>query len=157
MLMLAAAPVVVLLQSDADSRAMYAEFLRYQGFVPVPMSTAADALSVAPRADVVVTGILLPGQMDGIELVTRLKTDDRTKRIPVIVLTACAWQSDRDRATTAGCDVFLPKPCLPDALVREVRRLLAASTLRDVRGAPAKVPKSPANPHERAADYRRLK
>lgn len=123
--LLAAAAVVVLVQSDADNRAMYAEFLRYQGFVPVPMSTAADALRVAPRADVVVTGILLPGHMDGIELVTRLKTDDCTKHIPVIVLTACAWQSDRDRATAVGCDAFLPKPCLPDVLVHEIRRVLA--------------------------------
>lgn len=75
--------------------------------------------------------------MDGVELVTRLKGDDGTKSIPVIVLTACAWQSDRDRAA-AGCEVFLTKPCLPDVLVREIRRVLA---LRDVpKPSPAGVP-----------------
>lgn len=134
----AAAAVVVLVQSDADSRTMYAECLRAQGLVPVSVSTVTDALKVAPRADVVVTGILLPGDMDGIALVTRLKHDDRTKHLPVIVLTACVWPSDRDRAAAAGCDLFLPKPCLPDVLVSEIERVLAER--RIPKPPPARVP-----------------
>jgi two-component system, cell cycle response regulator DivK len=125
------APVVLLVQADADSREMYTEFLRYEGLLPVPVSNARDGLTVARKADVIVTGLLLPGDIDGIEFIARLKRDERTKRIPLIVLTACAWKSDRERAEEAGCDVFLAKPCLPDHLLREVRLLLAASKLRD--------------------------
>ncbi len=111
---------------------MYAEFLRYERLLPVPVSTARDGLTLAPQADLIVTGLLLPGDMDGIEFIARLKRDERTKRIPVIVLTACAWKSDRERARQAGCDLFLAKPCLPDDMARHVKRLLAASKLRDV-------------------------
>jgi two-component system cell cycle response regulator DivK len=124
------AAVVLLVQADADNREMYGDFLRFQGFLPVPVSTARDGLTVAPQADLIVTGLLLPGDMDGIDFIARLKRDERTKRIPVIVVTACAWNSDRERAEEAGCDVFLPKPCLPDDLLRDVRRLLAASKQR---------------------------
>jgi two-component system cell cycle response regulator DivK len=106
---------------------MYAECLRGQGLLPVPVVTGREGLAVARRADLIVTGLLLPGDMDGIEFITRLKGDERTKRIPVIVLTVCVWQSDRERAEHAGCDVFLPKPCPPDDLLRDVRRLLAAA------------------------------
>jgi two-component system cell cycle response regulator DivK len=127
------AAVVVLLQGDTDSREMYAEYFRYWGLLPVPVVTARDGLTVAPTADVIVTGLLLPGDIDGIEFMARLKSDERTNRIPIIVVTACAWKSDRERAEEAGCDVFLPKPCLPDDLLRDVRRLLAASKPRDVR------------------------
>jgi two-component system, cell cycle response regulator DivK len=123
--------VVLLVQAEDDSREMYTEFFRYEGFLPVPVSNARDGLTVARKADVIVTGLLLPGDIDGIEFIARLKRDERTNRIPLIVLTACAWKSDRDRAEEAGCDVFLAKPCLPDLLLREVRLLLAASTLRD--------------------------
>jgi len=130
----APAAVVLLVQADADSREMYTEFFCYQGFLPVPVSNARDGLTVARKADVIVTGLLLPGDIDGIEFIARLKRDERTKRIPLIVLTACAWKSDRDRAEEAGCDVFLAKPCLPDLLLREVRLLLAASKLRDNNG-----------------------
>jgi two-component system, cell cycle response regulator DivK len=132
------AAVVLLLQGDADSREMYAEYFRCHRLLPVPVLTAREGLTVAPTADVIVTGLLLPGDMDGIEFITRLKRDERTKRIPVIVLTACAWKSDRERAKEAGCDLFLPKPCLPDDLLRDVRRLLASSR-RDVRGVSGKV------------------
>jgi two-component system cell cycle response regulator DivK len=117
--------VILLVQPERDDREMYADFLRSEGFLPISVSSAADALTIAPRVDVVVTALLLPGPMDGVELVTRLKGDDSTKNIAVIVLTACVWQSDRDRAAAAGCDVFLEKPCLPDVLVRQIRRVLA--------------------------------
>ena len=119
---------VLLVQSPGDDGLdMYAEFLHYHGFVPMRVTNAHDALNVAPAAAVIVTGILLHDNMDGIQLIDRLRGDDRTKNTPIIVLTACAWPSDRARATNAGCDVFLPKPCLPDELLREVRRLLASS------------------------------
>ena len=148
------APVVLLVQADADSREMYTEFFRYEGLLPVPVSNARDGLTVARRADIVVTGLLLPGDIDGIEFIARLKRDERTRRIPLIVLTACAWKSDRERAEKAGCDVFLAKPCLPDHLLREVRLLLAASKLRDNRtvSTTADLPGDVPNRRERAAD-----
>jgi CheY-like chemotaxis protein len=128
-------PVVLLLvQVDIDSREMYAEFLRYHGFLPIPVKTASDALTVARHADVIVTETLLPGRIDGIEFIARLKRDERTKTIPVIVFTVCAWHAERERAEKAGCEAFLAKPCLPDELLREVRRVLASSQLRDVSG-----------------------
>jgi CheY-like chemotaxis protein len=149
--------VVLLVQADADNREMYTEFLRYEGFLPVPVSTARDGLTVAPKVDIIVTGLLLPGDMDGVEFIARLKRDERTKRIPVIVLTACVWKSDRERAEEAGCDVFLPKPCHPDDLLRNVQRLLAASKLQDVRGVSAKadLPSDVSDRRERAAVLKR--
>ncbi len=106
---------------------MYAEFLRYYGLAVIPVSDARDALMLAPQADIVVTGMNLDKPMDGAGLVSRLRHDDRTRSTPVIVLTACAWPKDRERAEAAGCDVFLPKPCLPNDLLGEVRHLLAAT------------------------------
>ena len=120
---------VLLVQSPHDDGLdMYVEFLHYHRLAPMPVTNAHDALDLAPTAAVIVTGILLAGSsMDGIGLIGRLRSDDRTKNTPIIVLTACAWPSDRARAGDAGCDVFLPKPCLPDELLREVRRLLVSS------------------------------
>jgi two-component system cell cycle response regulator DivK len=119
-------PIVALLvQVDVDSRGLYAEFLRCHGFLPVPVRTASEGLTVAPHADVIVTETLLPGRIDGIEFIARLKAGERTKAIPVVVLTVCAWPAERERAEHAGCDGFLTTPCLPDALLREVHRVLA--------------------------------
>jgi DNA-binding response OmpR family regulator len=130
--------VVVLAQPRDDGLDMYVEFLSYHRFAVIGVSDAWDALIAAPKADIIVTGILLAGSMDGVELVARLRRDQRTSRTPIIVLTACSWSSERERAEGAGCDVFLPAPCPPDDLLRHVRQLLAQSRLRQVRGVPIK-------------------
>ena len=119
--------VVLLVQpSHDDSLEMYAEFLRYHGLAVIPVSDARNALKLAAQADIVVTGMNLDDSTDGVELVSRLRHDDCTRSMPIVVLTACAWPKDRERAEGAGCDVFLPKPCLPNDLLGEVRQLLAA-------------------------------
>jgi two-component system cell cycle response regulator DivK len=130
--------VVLLVQPERDDRDMYAEFLRHAGMTPIVVSNAVPALTVAPDADVIVTGLLLPGSMDGIEFIVRLRSDRCTSGLPIIVLTSSAWDTERDRAHRAGCDVFLSKPCLPDHLVREIRRLLARSAAWTRRRQPAK-------------------
>lgn len=117
--------VVVLVEPEADCRQMYAKCLSYRGFLPVPVSTASDALLVGHKADVIITGLLLPGAMDGVELIARLRSAERTARVPIVVLTVCAWRTERKRALEAGCDVFLAKPCLPKVLVSIIRRLLS--------------------------------
>ena len=121
------AGVLLVQQSRDDGLEMYAEFLRYHGLALIPVSHARDALMLAPQADIVVTGMNLDDPMDGIELVSRLRHNDCTRSTPIIVLTACAWPKDRERAEGAGCDVFLPKPCLPNDLLGEVQQLLAAT------------------------------
>lgn len=118
-------PVVLLVQPEGDDGLeMYAEYLRYSGLAAIGVSNARDALTFAPEADIIVTGLVLDDTVDGAELVSRLRGDDGTMHKPIIVLTACAWRRDRERAEHAGCDVFLSKPCLPDTLLREVRLLL---------------------------------
>ena len=58
--------------------------------------------------------------------------------MPIIVLTACAWKAERERAAHAGCNVFLSKPCLPSDLLRHIRRWLPGPRRRRVRGTPIK-------------------
>jgi len=125
-------PVVLLVQRVDDDRAMYEEFLVHQGLPMLCANDAAEALQLAPMADIVVTGLMLPGAMDGFEFIQRLRSDERTKHIPIVVVTAWAWQTERLRAQDAGCDVFLTKPCLPDELLREIRSVLADRKLRAV-------------------------
>jgi two-component system cell cycle response regulator DivK len=119
-------PTVLLVESTQDDRTMYAEYLRLQGFHPVEIDDTADGLALARTADVIVTGIRVDGPFDGVELVRRLRNGDgSTRDMPIIVLTACAFEPDQLRAFAAGCDTFLAKPCLPDRVVSEIRSLLA--------------------------------
>ena len=107
---------------------MYAEYLSHMGLTPLCAQEGDAALRLARRADVIVTGLLLPGPIDGFALIDRLRRTTGTRNIPIVVLTGCAWTTEEARARSAGCDVFLSKPCFPAMLLREIRRMLAART-----------------------------
>ena len=119
--------LALLAQPDRDDREMYVEFFHHEGLAAICVSSASEAMPIAPYVDVIITGLRLHDEINGIELIAWLKHDTRTQTIPIVVLTACAWSTERERAETAGCDVFLTKPCLPCELLRELRRLLACS------------------------------
>ncbi len=118
-------PMVMLVGSVQDDSEMYAAYLRGSAFSVIEVDHTAEALACATAVDVVVTDIRVRGLSDGLDLVRRLRRGNATKGIPIIVLTACAFESDRQSAEHAGCDGFLAKPCLPDALLAEIRRVLA--------------------------------
>jgi CheY-like chemotaxis protein len=88
--------IILLLQPRDDGLDMYTESLRDHGLAVIAVSDPQAALRAAPKAHVIVTGILLAGSMDGVELIARLRHDERTHRTPIIVLTACAWTTQPD-------------------------------------------------------------
>src|ERR1043166_3638484 len=125
-------PVVLLLHGPTD-RAMYAEFLQHHDVQTLCPADTTEALALAATADIIVTELLVPEVADGLSFIERLRNGAETKGIPIVVVTAWAWQTERLRAQDAGCDVFLTKPCLPDKLLREIRSVLAGRKLRTVR------------------------
>src|SRR5262245_17983766 len=115
--------VVLLVQPERDDRDMYAEYLSHMGLTPLCVQAATDALRLATRADVVATGILRRGALNGGGLIPAPKSIAATQHNPIVVLTACAWIHEEEQARRAGCVVFLSKPCLPQTLFREIRAL----------------------------------
>ena len=118
-------PLVLVVDDFEDNRTMYAEFLSCSGYRVEQASNGVEAVELSQRLkpDVVVMDLSLP-VMDGWEAIRRLKSDERTKRIPIIALTGHALASHSKGALEAGCDAFLSKPCLPDKLLEKVEILL---------------------------------
>lgn len=121
----AAAPLVLVVDDYQDAREMYAEYLSFSGFRVAEASNGLDAVNQAIELnpDIILMDLSLPG-MDGWEATRRIKLDQRTTHIPVIALTGHALPGVSKSAKNVGCDGFIIKPCLPDAVVGEVRRLL---------------------------------
>ena len=119
-------PLVLLVEDELELRQLYVQQLELSGFEVIEAGNGADALTrtAAHSPDVVLMDLSLP-VLDGWEATRRLKNDARTAHIPVVALTAHDGSGELQRATHAGCDWFVPKPCPPDALVTEIRRVLA--------------------------------
>jgi two-component system, cell cycle response regulator DivK len=118
-------PNILLVESDDDTRELYAEYLDARGFFVEAFSTADEALHSARPADAVVTALALRGSMDGLQFIARTR-EREARRTPIVVVTSRDFAAERQRAMSAGADVFLPKPCLPDLLIGELRRVIAA-------------------------------
>jgi two-component system, cell cycle response regulator DivK len=121
-------PLVLVVDDYQDAREMYAEYLSFSGFRVAEAANGLEALEKAfeLRPDVILMDLSLPG-LDGWAATRQLKTDDRTRDIPVVALTGHALAGASDGARQAGCDAFVTKPCLPDELVLEVKRVLERS------------------------------
>jgi CheY-like chemotaxis protein len=119
-------PLVLLVEDQLELRQMYVQQLELGGFDVIEAENGADAVTntAAHVPDVVLMDLSLP-VLDGWEATRRLKADARTAHIPVVALTAHDGSGELERATNAGCDWFVPKPCPPDALITEIRRVLA--------------------------------
>jgi len=118
--------LVLVVEDQLELRRLYAEQLVLSGFDVIEAGNGEDAIAhtSAQAPDVVLMDLSLP-ILDGWEATRRLKADSRTAHIPVVALTAHDGSGELQRATRAGCDWFVPKPCPPDALIVEVRRVLA--------------------------------
>lgn len=119
-------PRVLLISDSADEREMYAESFRRGGFCTLQACSAADGFRLASELppSAIVTDVRLAGDENGLELTRRLKQDERMRRVPVVILTGYVFTHDREAAARAGCDLFVPKPCLPDALSKVVAGLI---------------------------------
>ena len=119
-------PLVLLVEDQSDLRRLYAEQLIISGFDVIEAEDGAEAITYTTdhTPDVVLMDLSLP-RVDGWEATRRLKSDDRTAHIPVVALTAHDGAGELQRATQAGCNWFVPKPCSPSALIAEVRRVLS--------------------------------
>ena len=118
-------PLILVVDDYQDAREMYAEYLQFSGFRVAEAKNGNEAVekAFALQPDLILMDLSLPG-MDGWEATRRLKADEATRRIPVVALTGHALAGASEGAKKAGCDSFVTKPCLPDDLVVEVRRML---------------------------------
>lgn len=127
-------PLCIIVEDHGDTRDGYAEYLALSGF-DVCCADGAEELRELLRMEVpdaVVMDLRLPSA-DGWTLTRELKAHPRTRHVLVVVVSASVLPADVARAQAAGCDAFVPKPCDPERVLVEVRRLLDRPTsFRDV-------------------------
>jgi two-component system phosphate regulon response regulator PhoB len=126
---------IVVIEDEADLREVIHYNLEREGF---NVATAGDGesglkLVRGQQTELVLLDLMLP-QMDGLEVCRRLKGDDGTRSIPVIMVTAKGEESDVVLGLGLGADDYVTKPFSPKELVARVRAVLRRGKLREERG-----------------------
>lgn len=117
---------MLIVEDDLGTRVMYRDYLNHSGFRTVDAHNGHQALEKAQamHPNAVLTDLAVPG-MDGFELCRALQQSQATRDIPILAVTGRSeYLGDRDRFRQAGISQVLVKPCPPDVIADELRRLL---------------------------------
>lgn len=153
--------LLLVVDDNEENRDVLARRLQKQGHWAVTASGGQEALdALADRPfDLVLLDIMMPG-MDGYEVLSRIKNDPRTQRLPVIMISALDEMNSVVRCIEMGAADYLPKPFNPTLLRARVGASLREKRARDRElrgGAGGKLPQAPgagtsagrSDPHDR--------
>ena len=121
-------PIRVLVVDDslALRRSMMYALQRLAEMVCVEAQDGAEALKKYSqgRFDIVLTDINMP-VLDGLKLISHLRSDVTNAHVPIIVITTESAEADRDRALKLGADAYLLKPVQAQVVLDTVKKLLS--------------------------------
>jgi two-component system, cell cycle response regulator DivK len=114
---------ILVVEDNQKNMKLFRDVLLATGYRTLEATTGGQAveLAVEHAPDLVLMDIQLP-DIDGVEVLGRLRADERTASTPVLALTAQAMRGDRERFLAAGFDGYLAKPVNIVELIGTVRR-----------------------------------
>jgi DNA-binding response OmpR family regulator len=120
-----ARPVILAADDDEDILQLVVFRLERSGYAVLQARDGEEALQLAltHTPDLAVLDVMMP-KLNGFEVTRRLRAADATKRMPIIILTARAQDSDVQEGFDAGADDYLRKPFSPQELRARVQAIL---------------------------------
>lgn len=116
---------ILIVDDERDILELIRMHLEHEGHEVVDAVNGIEALkqAISHTPDLIVLDWMLPG-LDGLSVFKRLRTESRTRDIPIIMLTAKAQQADRLTGLELGADDYLTKPFSPRELLLRVNAIL---------------------------------
>ena len=118
-------PVILAADDDEDILALVAFRLERSGYTVLQARDGQEAFELArsEKPDLAVLDVMMP-KLDGFELTRRLRAEEATSRMPIILLTARAQDADVQQGFDAGADDYIRKPFSPNELRARVQAIL---------------------------------
>lgn len=120
---------ILIVEDQADIRKLIRMTLEFENYEIHEATDGAFGLRMATavKPDVILLDVMMPGELDGLQVCQRVKSDPALAGTRVILLTARGQVRDRDAGTAAGADEYLVKPFSPLQLIDTLERLVAAA------------------------------
>lgn len=114
---------ILIVEDDETNLLLLNDILSFNNFTVLKATNGRSAIEEAinKKPDIILMDMLMP-IMDGMEATKILKSDKRTKDIPIIALTAFAMKGDKEKILNAGCNDYLIKPFEIDSLLSIVNK-----------------------------------
>jgi DNA-binding response OmpR family regulator len=117
---------ILVAEDEGDIRDLVVLSLRFEGYEVIEAKNGEEAVRAAHQipVDLILMDVRMP-RMTGYEACIELKSDERTKDIPIIILSAKGQEADVKRGLDVGAEEYVLKPFAPDELNEHVSRVLA--------------------------------
>jgi DNA-binding response OmpR family regulator len=121
-------PVILVVDDQLQNIELLEAYLAGQDYEIVKAASGEEALEklISGQIDLVLLDIMMP-KMSGLEVLKKLRADEKTKAIPVVMVTALKETEDKVKALEAGCDDFISKPVDKVELLARVKSILKIS------------------------------
>lgn len=125
---------ILLVEDDKSLREIYSVRLLAEGYTLISSGDGEEALAVAigEKPDLIVSDVMMP-KISGFEMLDLLRSNDSTKNIPIIMLTALSSEKQRERGNRLGADRYLIKSQVGiEDIVRTVHEVLNDGSPRSI-------------------------
>jgi len=121
---------ILVVDDDLGTRLSVSDYLELSGYCVITANDGQEALVLVDEhhPDLIITDIVMP-QMNGYELVRRVRQQPVYRLLPVILLTVRTKTQERILGYQSGCDLYLPKPFELEELAAAIRNLLERSQI----------------------------
>jgi DNA-binding response OmpR family regulator len=121
---------IFVIEDDKEIGDLIVHFLRRDGFVAVRIGDGRSALAKIETElpDLVLLDMMLP-DIDGLDVLRRLRQGERTRHLPLVIVSARAEETERIIGLELGADDYVAKPFVPKELLARVRSVLRRTTL----------------------------
>jgi two-component system, cell cycle response regulator len=129
-------PCILVVDDNPTNLRLAADVLECEGYEILKAIDAEEAQQIIAqgRPELVLLDIALPG-MDGLTLTRKLRSEEKTRHLIIVALTAFAMKGDEQKARDAGCDGYITKPIDTRALPGQVAAYLRATQPQPVKAA----------------------
>jgi DNA-binding response OmpR family regulator len=117
---------ILIIEDQPDIRRLIRWALEFENYAIHEAANGEAGLAAARtiRPDLILLDVMMPGELDGLQVCTALKADAGMAQVPVVLLTARAQDADREAGKLAGANAYLVKPFSPLALIETVGSLI---------------------------------
>jgi CheY-like chemotaxis protein len=116
---------ILIVEDDENSLDVARILLTSAGYKGAEARDGLEAIdkTFVENPDLILMDMQLP-LLDGYEATRRIRSDERSAKIPIIALTSYAMKGDREKTLDAGCNGYIEKPINPATFVNEIKKYL---------------------------------
>ncbi|MEW6141722.1 MAG: response regulator [Chloroflexota bacterium] len=120
---------ILVVDDDPAALRLVQYTLQQEGYDVITASNGLEGLrkAVSESPDLLVLDVMLPG-IDGFEIATRLRAQEATTRMPILMMSAKAREVDKATGLKVGADDYIIKPADPAVISQRIAELLARKT-----------------------------